>query len=111
MQCHELAALLEKVQPDASPRDVARLCLLLANGSESLDRLADPARLREAWRDASLKLQAGAEQHEAMTRELESLARSDPQKFSPDQVWVLVRAIKVQSQILEMYLGQPALDV
>jgi hypothetical protein len=111
MQCHELAALLEKIQPDASSRDIARLCLLLANGSEKLDQFADPARLREAWRDASLRLQAGAEQHEAMTRELETLARSDPKKFSPDQIWILVRAIKVQSQILEMYLGQPALDV
>ena len=35
----------------------------------------------------------------------------DPQKFNPDQIWILIRAIKVQSQILQMYVGEPALDV
>jgi len=42
---------------------------------------------------------------------LEELASSDPKKFTQDQVWVLIRAIKVQSQILQMYVGTPALDV
>jgi hypothetical protein len=46
-----------------------------------------------------------------MTQELEELASSDPEKFSRDQIWVLVRAIKVQSQILQLYVGQSLLDV
>ncbi len=58
-----------------------------------------------------LRLQAATDQHAAMTEELESLARSDPRKFSPEQIWVLIRAIKVQSQILELYVGEPSLDV
>jgi hypothetical protein len=45
-----------------------------------------------------------------MTEELESLARSDPRRFAPEQIWVLIRAIKVQSQILQLYVGQPVLD-
>ena len=28
-----------------------------------------------------------------------------------DQIWVLVRAIKVQSQVLQLYVGHPVLDV
>ena len=50
-------------------------------------------------------------QHAAMTEELESLAASDPRQFDPEQIWILIRAIKVQSQILQLYVGQPALDV
>ena len=58
-----------------------------------------------------MKLQAATDQHAAMTQELEDLANSDPEKFSRDQIWVLIRAIKVQSQVLQMYVGQPLLDV
>jgi hypothetical protein len=58
-----------------------------------------------------MRLQAATDQHAAMTRELEELAESDPTKFCPERIWVLIRAIKVQSQILQMYLGQPTLDV
>ena len=48
--------------------------------------------------------------HAAMTEELETLAQSDPHEFTPDQIWVLIRAIKVQGQILQLYLGEPVLD-
>lgn len=111
MKCHELASAIERLQPDASGQSVARLSLLLANGVDDLDCLRDPQLLHQAWHDAGLRIQAATDQHAAMTLELEQLASSDPRQFSPDQVWVLVRAIKVQSQILEMYLGEPALDV
>ena len=46
-----------------------------------------------------------------MTSELEDLASSDPKTFSQEQIWVLIRAIKVQSQILQLYVGHPILDV
>jgi hypothetical protein len=46
-----------------------------------------------------------------MTEDLEELAASDPQSFSQDQIWVLIRAIKVQSQVLQMYVGHPLIDV
>ena len=31
--------------------------------------------------------------------------------LTQDQIWILIRAIKVQSQILQLYVGQAALDV
>ena len=111
MKCQELAAQIERIQPTATPQDVARLCLLLTTSVDNIQNLADLQRLNEAWRDAGLKLQAATDQHAAMTMELEQLASSDPQAFSQDQVWVLIRAIKVQSQILQMYIGQTALDI
>lgn len=98
------------MQPGAEPRDVARLCLLLVNTTDDVAKLGDERLLTTAWREAGLKLQLATDQHAAMTEELESLARSDPKKFTADQIWVLIRAIKVQSQILQLYVGQPALD-
>ena len=109
MNCAELAERIEKLQPGADTRDVARLCLLLCNAVDDVGELADPETLNATWQDLGLRLQAATDQHAAMTEELESLAQSDPVKFSPEQIWVLVRAIKVQSQILEMYLGEPVL--
>jgi hypothetical protein len=111
LTCQDLANCIENLQPDALPRDVARLCLLLANHVGNLDDLGDSGRLTQAWQEMGLRLQAATDQHAAMTEELETLASSDPEKFSPEQVWVLIRAIKVQSQVLQLYVGQPAIDV
>jgi hypothetical protein len=111
MNCQELAGRIEQLQPNSCLSEVARLCLLLGNAVEDVDRLQDPAHLTLAWREMGLRLQAATDQHAAMTDELENLARSDPQKFTPDQIWVLIRAIKVQSQVLQLYVGQTALDV
>ena len=111
MNCHELARNIESLQPNTPPQDVARLCLLLTNSVDELERLNDQSYLREVWQEIGLRLQAATDQHAAMTQELEELANSDPQQFNQDQIWVLVRAIKVQSQILQMYVGHPLLDV
>jgi hypothetical protein len=111
MNCHELAERIEQLEPGASAKDVARVCLLLANDNVNLAELCEAERLRNAWQQTSLKLQAATDQHAAMTQELEELASSDPEKYSKEQVWVLIRAIKVQSQVLQLYVGQPVLDV
>ena len=110
MKCQDLADKIQRLQPDAETRDVARLCLLLANSTDDVTKLDDSHRLTQAWREMGLRLQAATDQHAAMTEELESLARSDPRKFTPDQIWVLIRAIKVQSQILQLYVGESLLE-
>lgn len=111
MNCHDLAQRIEKLQPEAMPRDVARLCLLLTNFVDDTETLRDDKVLTQAWQDMGIRLQAATDQHAAMTEELELLAKSDPEKFTPDQIWILIRAIKVQSQVLQIYVGQMALDV
>ena len=110
MTCDELARRIQELEPRASAQDVARVSLLLANNTPQLDDLRDREALTDAWKQTGLKLQAATDQHAAMTEELESLARSDPRKFSPEQIWVLIRAIKVQSQILQLYVGEALLE-
>lgn len=111
VSCRELADRIQTMQPTADVKDVARLCLLLSNSVNDTEQLASEELLTKVWKEVGLKLQAATDQHAAMTAELEELSVSDPREFSPDQVWVLIRAIKVQSQILQLYVGQPALDV
>jgi hypothetical protein len=111
MNCQTLAARIESKQPDSEPRDVARLCLLLSNAVDNLNDYNDEKTFEATWREIGLRLQAATDQHAAMTEELEGLARSDPQQFTPDQIWILIRAIKVQSQILQLYLGETLIDV
>ncbi len=110
MNCQELASRIEQIQPEADTRDVARLCLLLSNSVGDFTELDDQGALMDAWQETGLKLQAATDQHAAMTEELENLARSDPQKFSPEQIWILIRAIKVQSQVLQLYVGSAVID-
>lgn len=111
MNCAELACRLSELQPEASNRDIARLCLLLVNSVEAIEALDDDDLLHETWNEIGLRLQAATDQHAAMTEELDLLARSDPQRFTPDQIWVLIRAIKVQSQVLRLYVGDSTLEV
>lgn len=110
MNCQELAAHIERMQPNAPSCDVARLCLLLANSNENLESLRRDERMSDAWQQANMRLQAASDQHAAMTEELEQLAAMDPRQFTLEEVWVLIRAIKVQSHILQMYVGRPALE-
>jgi hypothetical protein len=110
MNCHQLAERIEKLQPAANPQDVARLCLLLSNAVGDFNVLADERDLAQAWQETGLRLQAATDQHAAMTEELEELAGVEPEKFGQREIWTLIRAIKVQSQILQMYVGQPVLE-
>jgi hypothetical protein len=111
MTCHDLASRIEELQPEAIPRDVARLCLLLTNRVDDIGQLADEDRLAEVWQEMGMRLQAATDQHAAMTAELDELSRTDPQDFTMNQIWILIRAIKVQSQVLQLYVGHPPLDV
>lgn len=111
MTCHKLASLIEQLQPDASPREVARLCLLLTNYVDDLDELRDEDRLTDAWNSMGMRLQAASDQHAAMTEDIEDLSRGNFSEFTQEQLWVLIRAIKVQSQIIQLYVGQPRIEV
>ena len=111
MDCHQLAHRIQAQHPTAGPREVARLCLLLTNAAGDPECLEDEATLVSTWREVKLRVQATSDQHAAMTDELDQLARSDPKRFTPDQIWILIRAIKVQSQLLQMYIGEDARTV
>lgn len=110
MKCSELARKIEECRPEQAASDIARKCLMFLNAVDDADALADDDVFHQVWRDVELKFKAATDQHAAMTSELEQLACSDPRKFCPDQIWVLVRAIKVQSQVMKLFSGEPVED-
>ncbi len=111
MKCQELAERIQQLEPSANNVDVARLCLLISNAVDAIDDVDAKSDLPGLYREMGLKVQAATDQHAAMTQELEELASSDPSTFSKEQVWILIRAIKVQSQVLQLYVGGAELDV
>ncbi|TWT80103.1 hypothetical protein CA13_15160 [Planctomycetes bacterium CA13] len=109
MTCHELANRLASLRPELQAVEVARLSLLILIQAEDAGKLDDDEVLLKAWKNASFRLEAAADQHAAVAEELEQMCSSGPVAFTPDQLWILLRAVKVQSQILELYTDQPAL--
>jgi hypothetical protein len=109
MTCHDLAKRLSELQPELSQSDIARLALMIFTQCPDPSELADDTVLMSAWKHATFRLEAASDQHAAVAEELDSMCSDGPVQFSPDQLWVLLRAVKVQSQILELYTDQPAL--
>ncbi len=104
MTCSDLAARIQELQPEATLADVARLCLLLANGTGNPEALGAED-LAKTCRDVRIRLEATTDQHAAMISELECLSREFSGTFTLDNVLTLVRAFKVQSQMLRLYVG------
>ncbi len=109
MTCDDLAKNLVRLQPDLAPIDVARLCLMILNQCENIHDLDTENELVRAWKSACFRLDAAADQHAAVADELDKMCENGPIQFSPDQLWTLLRAVKVQSQLLELYTDYPAL--
>jgi hypothetical protein len=109
MTCHELARRLSQLQPELGPIDIARITLMILTQCDAANLLADDESLIAAWKQATFRLEAASDQHAAVAEELRAMCSDGPLQFSPDQLWVLLRAVKVQSQILELYTDQPAL--
>ena len=103
MNFAELIDKIQQIEPAADPAEVARICMFLLSRVESSQLPTDLDSLQELWAETKLQLQGAMDQHAAMTEEIHNLACSDPRRYSPDQVWTLVRAIKVQSQLLHLY--------
>jgi hypothetical protein len=110
MTTSSVAQLIEQRNPQLSPLAVARVTSLMVASTDTPESLMDPEYFRQQWDQAQLRLWAANEQHEAVKEELEALAKSDPRLFSPDQIWILIRAIKVQSQLLKMHVGDPIME-
>lgn len=109
MTCEQLARKLAALNPQATAVEIARQCLLIFNTEPQPDRLADDEQLKVALRAANFRLDAAADQHSAMAVELDQLCQDGPVRFSADQIWILLRAVKVQSQLLELFTETPAL--
>ncbi len=112
MTCQELAAAIERLEPNAPPRDVARLCLLLANLVEKPEELQDDETLAAALARDGLRLQlATASTRGDEPKSSKHSPEATPNTFNRNKSGHCSCAIKVQSQILQLYVGDATIDV
>ena len=115
----ELTSLLKQVMvrmPSAKPAEVFRMAMLLCHAhsdagwarSEETHELDLSGSIDRRLQEISLQLTLQEDQHAAIAEELDSLASTEPCQFSVQHLWTLIRAIKVQSQLLNLYLGPQA---
>ena len=107
MKCSELAAKIEKFNPLADAREIARICTLICNAVPDRKRLANEDYFLQIWEEVNLRLQATTDQHAAVTEELEGFQIEDSADLTPEQVGVLARSIKIQNQLLQFYVCSP----
>lgn len=105
VEAQQLTMQLAELRPDLPPAELLRLALLLALQNPDLRVLENGGELERQCQEIGLHLSATSDQHAAVADELDSLAATAPCDFSPSHLWTLVRAIKVQNQIINLYLG------
>ena len=103
MDCQRLASIISEHRSDLSPVDVARLCLLLLSHCDDPDRLVESEYLLSQWNSVSYMLDVATDQHAAVCEELDQICGDGPVQFSPDQLWTLLKVVKIQSQLLDLY--------
>lgn len=106
MDARQLVEAVDKLYPGYAPAEQLRIGLLLSQQCPDLEELSNPVKLQQQCSEIALQLNAASDQHAAVAGELDALATTAPCEFTPDHLWSLVRALKVQSQILNMYLGR-----
>ena len=106
-----LPKLIERLRhqlPDASDRHVSCLAMLLCDRDPGLKCLDAQNEFLGLLDEIQLKLHSIDDQHAAVAAELDQLALSQPCEFEPKHVWTLIRAIKVQSQFVDILTGARA---
>ena len=108
MNCSGLAQHIERISPDLTPTDVGRMTLLMVTAAESegilMSELDDESVVRKLWKKVQFRYESAIDQHAAVADELAEFG-GDATQFDPEQLWMLARALKVQSRVLEMYMG------
>jgi hypothetical protein len=105
VNAQQLVDRLTRLRENDDTAEVLRAALLLALHAPDLNDLEDDEQVERQLRDVEWQMRAALDQHAAVADELDSLASTAPCDFSSDHLWTLVRAIKVQHQILNLYLG------
>ena len=105
MAISELIEQLRQQLPKASHRRVACLAMLICDRDPELACLANNNEFVDLLEEIQLRMQSIDDQHAAVANELDQLALTQPCEFEPKHVWTLIRAIKAQSQFVDMFTG------
>jgi hypothetical protein len=101
MNLYEIISSIRSLRPDATDEQLVRLTLMMLVSGEELREDCLPETLvfvEQSNRQRNDQLSAVAE-------ELDSLASTQPSEFCPSHIWTLLKAIRVQKQMLDLYEG------
>lgn len=105
MDIRELIVQVARLRPALAPTEQLRMALLLAvHFPECVDCDDDSQELERKLLDITLRLNSVTDQHAAVADELDSLGATAPADFSDDHIWTLVRALRIQNQVIGFYL-------
>jgi hypothetical protein len=105
MRLPQLIERLHQQLPKLSERQIACFAMLFCDRDPTLVCLNDPRGFSQMVDEIQLRMQSIDDQHAAVASELDQLASSQPCEFEPKHVWTLIRAIKVQSQFVDLLTG------
>jgi hypothetical protein len=105
MRLVQLVERLQQQLPHATERRIACLAMLMCDRSPQLTFLGNEKEFVGLLDEINIKIHSLDDQHAAVAQELDSLASTEPCEFQPKHVWTLIRAIKVQSQFVDLLTG------
>ena len=105
MRLPQLIERLHQHLPNISDRQVACLAMLYCDRDPQLKSMSEEEGFVRMVDEIQLRMQCIDDQHAAVAFELDQLASAQPCEFEPKHVWTLIRAIKVQSQFVDMLTG------
>ena len=105
MNAQQLVSRLTRLRKDYDLAELLRAALLIVLHSPDLENLDDEEQIERQLQEIEWQMRASLDQHAAVADELDNLATTAPCDFTSEHLWTLVRAIKVQNQILNLYLG------
>ena len=79
--------------------------MLLCDRDPQYQSLVDGDLFVSLLDDIQLRMNSLDDQHAAVANELDQLASTQPCEFEPKHVWTLIRAVKVQSQFVDILTG------
>ena len=104
MNASELVTAVGNLRPELPADEHLRVALVLSQTESAATLLNSLEDLEERIQVVINQLTATYDQHAAVGHELDSLAATVPCEFTPDHVWTLVRALRIQTQIVSLYM-------
>jgi hypothetical protein len=108
LMLNQLVDQLHQQLPQATDRRLACLAMLMCDRDPQLTFLKNQRDFVALLEEIQLRMQSIDDQHAAVASELDELASTQPCEFEAKHVWTLIRAIKVQSQFVDLLTGARA---
>lgn len=99
MNLLEIISLTQSLRPGACDEQVVRWVLMML---VSQSPITDES-LQESLTFVEQSNRLLSDQASAVAEELDSLASTQPSEFCPSHIWTLLKAIRVQKQMLDLY--------